>query len=148
MMGLRNIPAVFEDESKARKAARKEGKPVAPMSQAEIDANVKWSELALTLGTSPISWKETIEGVTFVKRLKIVIKELDQREETEITIGELDDADAKAILDELAKLAGLDGEAVREIAPFSAEQKPSCDIPPNGESLRETPIGNTQPPAA
>lgn len=107
-------------------------KPVkdGPPDARAIAQGVQYVKLALLCACSPITLADG-------RRLRIVDKELDQLREGEITIGEMDDADAQAVFNAVAELSGvMRKEAAPSAAkPFPAEQNSSSDAGLNGQPL-------------
>jgi len=96
-----------------------------------IVQGVHYMRIALLCCCSPITLPDG-------RRLRIADKELDQLKDGEITIGEMDDADAQAVFNSVAELSGVmrkeavNGQAAK---PFPAEQESTSDTGHNGQSL-------------
>lgn len=107
----------------------KDAKPE-KMSPQQVAFGVKMARIAILECCSAITWKG--------RRLKVVDKEMDLCQPTEITIGELDDADAQMIVNEVMNLTNLTREAAEKAKPFPQEQKTDGATPPAGPALRDT----------
>ena len=117
-------------------AKRRRGESVAPSAD-EISQGVRLSVIALTKCASRIA---TPSGA----KLRIVDKELDECGADEITVGELDQDDASAIVQSVNELSALTKEATQAVKPFPEKQEAASNASPSGEVIRETADGNPQ----
>ena len=110
------IPAVYQPEGRPAK----EGEP----SQRQIAAGIRSMRVALLSCCSPTTGADGI-------RRKLVEKDLDQTTDAEITIGELSDQDAQAIVTAVAELTNLGKEAASAARKFPEEPEASgvCGSP-------------------
>lgn len=108
-------------------------KAEAPADPKLVAQGVAYMTVALLCCCSPLTLEDG-------RKLKIVEKPLDEAADSEITIGELDDADAKAIFDGVVELSGIvvpesGKEAAKAAVPFPAEQKIPEELGFHGQSL-------------
>ena len=123
------IPAVYQPEGRPAK----EGEP----SQRQIVEGIRFMRVVLLSCCSPIT------GADGVRR-KLVEKELDQTTDAEITIGELSDQDAQAIVTAVAELTNLGKEAASAARKFPEEPETPGVCGPAGPALSEIADGTSQ----
>jgi hypothetical protein len=128
------IPADVADNPKSPEDAIRKAKR-------QVENGVRFLRVALLCCCSPLTFPDG-------SRRKIVDRELDQIGEQEITIGELSDADAKAIGDEVIELTGIGKEAAQAARPFPAEQAATGDPGPGGQEVRPASVGPAAAAAA
>ena len=97
----------------------------------QIERGVRFLRVILLCCVSPITMPDG-------SRVKITDKELDQASEKELTIGEMTDDDARAILDVVTELSGLGKEAADAASPFPEEQENNGHAGRVGEEVQST----------
>lgn len=130
-----HIPQAFIEE--VRKTGRKAIENSA-QNEKQLAELVRAGSIILLECCSPLTMPDG-------RRLTIVDTPLDKAGENEITIGEMDDADAQAIISAVTELTSLTKEAAEKARPFREEQTATRSSAPAGESVREIAIGNSEP---
>ena len=129
------IPAVYQPEV-GRAAPRAPGQEYEP-SQRQIAEGIRSMRVVLLSCCSPITGADGI-------RRKLVEKDLDQTTDAEITIGELSDQDAQAIVTAVAELTNLGKEAASAARKFPEESETPGVCGPAGPALSEIADGTSQ----
>lgn len=119
------IPQAFPESE----AKRRRGESTGPSAE-EIAQGIKLSIIALTRCASRITVKDG-------RKLRIVDKELDECGPDEITVGELDQDDASAIVQSVNELSALTKEATLAVKPFSEIEKATDSSPQAGEAVSQ-----------
>lgn len=130
-LSLGFIPQAFPDAD----TKRKRGQSTEPSAE-EIAQGVRLSIIALTKCTSRITAKDG-------SKLRIVDRELDECGADEITVGELEQDDASAIVQAVNELSALTKEATLAVKPFPEKQEATDSSSPAGETLRAAPVGDS-----
>lgn len=120
------IPQAFPEAE----AKRRRGESVEPSAE-EISQGAKLTLIALTKCASRITTKDG-------RKLRIVDKELDECRPDEITVGEMTQADAQAIVQAINELSGATEEATLAVKPFSEIEKATDSNSSVGEAIRQT----------
>ena len=90
-------------------------------SKADVARGVQYLRIATLVCCSPLTMPDG-------RRLRVVDRDLDKLLDGELAIGELDDADAQFIFDQVAELSGFRKEVAESAKPFLEEQKtPASD---------------------
>jgi hypothetical protein len=131
-LSLGFIPQAFPEAE----AKRRRGESVGPSAE-EMAQGVKLSIIALTKCASRIT---TPDG----RKLRIVDKELDECGADEITVGEMEQEDASAIVQAVNELSALTREAAAAAKPFPEKQEAVGAASPAGEALRQTADGTLE----
>jgi len=99
-----------------------------------FEFGVKMAKLILTDCTGPM----TFEGET----LCIVNKPFNDTTETELSIDELEQADAECIIDEVKRFSGMGKEAAETGRTFPEKPQAHAEHTQPGENLQKAPDGN------
>ncbi len=107
---------------------RKKNNP-GTVTKEDVEFGVKVAKLALTRACSPIRFSDG-------EQYKVVDKEFHQCASGEISVEELDQADADCIVREVTALSQMGKEAAQAAKPFSEKSQVAGDDPSSRENLR------------
>lgn len=126
-VGLSGIPAAF--------AEPREGAKVSQPTKEQLEFGEKVTRIIISRCCSAITR-------TDLSKVTVCDKPLDELKHNEISIEELDQADAEAIVAEVTALSNMGKEAAAKAKPFPAEPKVAGDDARLSEDLRETTLAS------
>ncbi|MEW6304693.1 MAG: hypothetical protein AB1705_14555 [Verrucomicrobiota bacterium] len=124
LMEFRDLPGAFPAEDEKRKEAIRQAIETKP----EVTARI--FTIALTRCCSPLTFPNG------ARRRIVEDKDLDQLRDDEITVAELENDDAIAIVTEVSKLSNMTKEAGRKAQTFPAQPQVAPPPPSDGAEVR------------